>query len=103
MKKITMVFLLSFAALSLMAGDDHKSCDMKAHDGKTVSVTGKVACKATDDCSFKTADDQTFTLCEMSKADLPSLSESGATVTVTGKLITCDGKEKLRIEKVASK
>jgi len=103
MKKMTMVLLLSFAALSLMAGGDHKSCDTKAQHGKTVSVTGKVACKAADDCSFKTADDQTFTLCEMSKADLPSLSESQATVTVTGKLITCDRKEKLRIEQVASK
>ena len=67
MKKMTMVLLLSFAVFSLMAGDDHKSCDTKAHDGKTVSVTGKVACKAADDCSFKTVDDQTFTLCEMSK------------------------------------
>ena len=37
---------------------------------------------------------------EMSKADLPKLSASAATVKVTGKLITCEGKDKLRIERV---
>jgi hypothetical protein len=77
---------------------------MKNKDAKSISVTGQVVCKGTDDCSFQTADAKvTYAICEMSKAELPKLSESHATVTVSGKLITCEGKEKLQIEHVDSK
>jgi type 1 fimbria pilin len=102
MKKLAIAITISLAAATLVAHENHengKSCDMGK--GKEVAIAGKVTCKG-DDCSFTTADaKQTFSLCEMSKADLPKLSESGATVKVSGKLITCEGKEKLRIEKVA--
>jgi len=102
MKRTAIVFILSFTTLSLFAGEDHKSCDMKGH-GKAVSVTGKVTCKTDSDCSLQTAGGkQTYTICEMSKADLPKLSASGAMVKVSGKLITCEGTEKLQIEHVAS-
>ena len=102
MKKLALAFALTLAATTLAAHDEHgKSCDMDAGKGKAISVSGKVSCKG-DDCRFQTADAKTtYTLCEMSKADLPKLSESGKTISVTGKLITCDGEEKLRIEKVA--
>jgi hypothetical protein len=102
MKKLVFALALTLAAATLSAHDEQgKSCDMKAGAGKAISVTGKVICKG-DDCTFQTADEKTtYTLCEMSKADLPKLSESGKTVSVTGKLITCEGEEKLRIEKVA--
>lgn len=100
MKKIAL--LLSFAfALTLAAHENHeegKSCDMGK--GKDVSISGKVVCKGDDDCTFQTADTN-YTLCEMSKADLPKLSAAGKEVTVKGKLITCDGAEKLRILKIA--
>ena len=103
MKKTTISLILSFVAVSLVAGENHKSCDMKSHNSKKVSVTGKVSCKSETDCSFLTADPKvSFTVCEMSKADLPALNASGATVQVTGKLFTCDGVEKLQIEHVSS-
>ncbi len=98
-----MVFILSFTALSLFAGDDHKSCDMKGSHGKAVSVTGKVTCKTDSDCSLQTAGGKrSYTICEMSKADVPKLSSAG-TVNVKGKLITCEGKQKLVIDQVGDK
>ena len=103
MKKLALAIALSLAATTLLAHDDHagKSCDMEKGKGKAVSVSGKVNCQG-DDCTFVTADAKTtYSICEMSKADLPKLSAAGKTVTVDGKLITCEGKEKLRIEKVA--
>lgn len=103
MKRTAIVFILSFTALSLFAGDDHKSCDMKGSHGKAVSVTGKVTCKTDSDCSLHAAGGkQSYTICEFSKADLPKLSASGAMVKVSGKLITCEGAQKLQIEHVAS-
>ena len=103
MKNATLTLILFLAALPVVAGDAHKSCDMNKHTEKSVSMTGKVSCKG-NDCSFQTAVEKaSYTLCEMSKADLPKLSQSGTTVKVTGKLITCEGKEKLQITKVASK
>lgn len=104
MKRATIVFILSFTALSLSASDDHKSCDMKGSHGKAVSMTGKVTCKTDSDCSLQTSGrKKPYTICEMSKADLPKLSASGAMVKVTGKLITCEGAQKLQIEHVASR
>ena len=103
MKKLAIAITISLAAATLVAHENHengKSCDMGK--GKQVSVDGKVACKGDDDCTFTTADAKhTFSLCEMSKADLPKLSAAGTTIRVTGKVITCEGKEKLVIEKVA--
>ena len=102
MKKIASVLILCFAATGLLATDHKdKSCDMAGKNAKTISLTGKVACKSDDDCTFQTADAKsTYTVCEMSKADLPKLSTAGQTISVKGKLITCEGKEKLLIQKV---
>lgn len=98
MKKLAIVLALSLAALTAFAhdhkkGDKEKSCDMAK--GAAISVTGTVACHG-DDCTMKAAD-KTYTICEMSNANLPKLASSG-TVTVKGKLITCEGKEKLLIQ-----
>ena len=99
MKKLAIALALTISAFTVAAHENGKSCDMNAK-GKTLSLTGKVVCNGTDDCSFQTADAKTtYAVCEMSKADLPKLSASGSTVTVKGKLITCEGKEKLRIDK----
>jgi hypothetical protein len=95
MKKLLTALALTLAATALAAGDG-KSCDMKK--GETISMTGKVACKSGDDCTFSTADAKTtYAVCEFSKANLAKLSSSGHTVTVKGKLITCEGKQKLQI------
>jgi|ERR1051325_2672810 hypothetical protein len=96
MKKLAFAFALILAAFTVAADEHGKGCDMGK--GKAVSVTGKISCKG-DDCSFLTADQKTtYTVCEMSKPDLAKLSADGKTVTAKGKLIQCEGKEKLLIE-----
>lgn len=98
MKKLAFALALSLAAITAAAHDhDHgKSCDMGK--GKEIAATGTVTCKG-DDCTFKTADEKTtYTICEMSKVDLPKLSSAAKTVTAKGKLITCEGKEKFLIQ-----
>ena len=100
MKKIAIAFLMLFATATFVAAGHEKSCDAKGK-GEQITATGRVACQG-DDCTFQTADAKTtYTVCEMSKADLPKLSASGATVTVRGKLITCEGKEQLLIQTVS--
>ena len=92
-----MTFVLATGTLAAHEHEKGKSCDMKKA-GETISLSGTVSCKD-DDCAFKTADEKTtYSICEMSKVDLPKLSESGKSVAVKGKLITCEGKEKLVIE-----
>jgi hypothetical protein len=97
MKKLLTALALTLATTALLAADG-KSCDMNKK-GETVSMTGIVACKSGDDCTFRTSDEKTtIAICEMSKADVTKLSASGQTVTVKGKLITCEGKQKLQID-----
>lgn len=101
MKKLALAALvLTFTAAGVFAHEKghEKGCDM-GKAGQKISATGKLACKGDDDCTFQTADTK-YTVCEMSKADLPKLSAAGNTITVSGKLITCEGKEKLLIQKV---
>ncbi len=102
MKRLILACTLSLLASTLLAGDG-KSCDMKkSSKAKTISLSGTVSCKG-DDCTFKTTDAKsTYAVCEMSKADVPKLSSAG-TVNVTGKLITCEGKQKLVIDKVGDR
>ncbi len=102
MKKLILALTLTLAASTLLAGEG-KSCDMqKGSKAKTLSLSGTVSCKG-DDCTFKTADAKsTYELCEMSKADLPKLSTQG-TVNIKGKVITCEGKQKLVISQVGEK
>jgi len=101
MKRLILACTLVLAATTMMAGEG-KSCDMKAGaKGKAVSLSGVVACKG-DDCTFKTADARSsYLICEMSKANLPKLSTSG-TVNIKGKVITCEGKQKLLIDEGAA-
>ena len=94
MKKLILALVLTLAASTVLAGEG-KSCEMKSN-GKPVSLSGTVSCKG-DDCTFTTAK-STYAVCEMSKADVPKLASAG-TVNVTGKLITCEGKQKLVIDK----
>lgn len=96
MKKFAFALALSLAAVTLAAHEPGKSCDMG--NGKAISATGTVTCNG-DDCTFKTADAKTtYTICEMSKVDLPKLSSDAKTVTAKGKLIQCEGKEKFWIQ-----
>lgn len=99
MKTFVLACTLLCSALPLAAGKQ-KGCEMNTPRAKALSASGKVSCKA-GDCSFRTADGKTsYALCEMSKANLPKLSRSGAVVTISGKLFSCEGKEKLQILKV---
>ncbi len=96
MKKHAFAFAICLAAVTAFAHEHGKSCDMGK--GTAISATGTVTCQG-DDCTFKTADAKTtYTICEMSKVDLPKLSSEAKTVTAKGKLITCEGKEKFLID-----
>ena len=103
MKRLILICTLTLAAASTVLAGEGKSCDMKAGSkAKMVSLSGTVACKG-DDCTFKTADAKTtYAVCDMSKADVPKLSASGV-VNIKGKVITCEGKQKLVIDQVAQK
>jgi hypothetical protein len=91
MKKLVLTLALALAATALIADEGHhgKSCDMD-HGGKSVELTGKIACKDKDDCTFRSTDAKTnIKVCEMSKVDVSKLSASGAAVTVQGKVVKC--------------
>lgn len=102
MRKLILACALTLAASATLLAGEGKSCDMKNAKAKTITLSGTVACKG-DDCTFKTADAKTtYDVCEMSKADVPKLASAG-TVKVTGKVITCEGKQKLVIDRAGDK
>lgn len=101
MKKVVLVMVVLLAAGSLLAGEG-KSC--RKSDAQPVQLTGTLVCRDGDtgaDCArvFRVANTDTeYTVCDKSKAKLGSLT--GATVRVTGKLVSCsDGGQELMIDK----
>ena len=96
MKKLMLLVVVLLVAGSVFAGEG-KSCDRTA--AKTVQLTGTI--EASDDGRvFRVADsDRSYTICDKSTAELTKLS--GATVRVSGKLVSCDEGQELVIEKAA--
>jgi hypothetical protein len=97
MKRIALTLIVLLTAASLFAGG--KECDLKNHNAKTVTLTGTLthgngeAAKAI----FRVANsDQSYTVCEQTKASILDLSDSG-TLRVSGKVVNCGGKEELVI------
>jgi hypothetical protein len=93
MKRLIMVLIALFTAATLFAGG--KECNIK--DAKTVELTGTIASIGSGDEAktvFRVADtDQSYTVCEKTKASVLQLSNSGA-VRVKGKLVSCgEGQE----------
>ena len=92
MKRLILVLVVLLAATSLFAGDG-KSCDAN-HKAKSVSLTGTVAAGANDTTVFRVANsDKSYTICHKSKANVAKLGAQGATLQVTGKIVSCDEAE----------
>ena len=90
MKRLILILIVVFAAGSLLAGEG-KSCDRNHKaKAKTVQLTGTVA-SGGEHAVFRVADsDKSYTICHKSKADLAKLGADGATIQVTGKLVSCN-------------
>ena len=97
MRKAVVVLVTLLVAGSLFAGEG-KSCDPK-HAAKGVQLTGTI--EVQDGARvFRVADsDESYSICDKSTADLAKLS--GSKIRVTGKLVSCDEGQELKIEKAA--
>jgi hypothetical protein len=97
MKRLIMVLIALFTAATLFAGG--KECNIK--NTKSVELTGTIASIGSGDAAktvFRVADsDQSYTVCEKTKASVLKLSNSGA-VRVKGKLVSCGEGQELVIE-----
>ena len=92
MKRLILTLIVVLAVGSLFAGDG-KSCDVN-HKAKSVSLTGTIAAGADDTTVFRVANsDKSYTVCHKSKANLAKLGAGGATLQVTGKIVSCDEAE----------
>jgi len=91
MKRLALILtlILAFAATSAFAGG--KSCDMKAHNAKSVSLTGTIATNADGTKIFRVADTgKTLTICHKTAESVLKEGENGAKVWVKGKVMSCD-------------
>ena len=99
MKRIVLILVVLLVATAALAGDG-KSCDRNAK-AKAVKLTGVIECVG-DDCAKAqlVVDDEKYTICDKSEVKLTSLK--GATVKVTGKLVSCSDsdRQELVIQKV---
>jgi len=91
MKRLILVLIVVFAAGSLLAGEG-KSCD--THKTKSVKLTGTLAAGPDGTQVFRVAEsDKSYTVCHKTKAELTKLGADGATLQVTGKVVSCDEAE----------
>lgn len=89
-KRLPLILILVFVAGTLLAGDG-KSCDV--NKTKTVQLTGTIA-SADGATVFRVANsNKSYTICHKSKADVAKLGANGATLEVTGKIVSCDEAE----------
>ena len=92
MKRLIFIVILVLTAGSLFAGDG-KSCDVN-HKAKSVTLTGTLAAGTNGAQVFRVANsDKSYTICHKSKADVAKLGANGATLQVTGKIMSCDETE----------
>ncbi len=93
MKRIAMVLVLLFGAVSLFAGG--KECQIK--NGKSVELKGTLTHVAGEHAKtvFHVANsDQTYTVCHESNAKVLALgATSNTTLQVKGRLVKCDEDE----------
>jgi len=97
MKRLIMVLVALFTAATLFAGG--KECNIK--NTKSVELTGTIASVGSGDEAktvFRVANsDQSYTVCEKTRASVLKLSNSGA-VRVKGKLVSCGEGQELVID-----
>jgi hypothetical protein len=91
MKRLALTLIVLFTAVTLFAGG--KECDMKAHKAKSVELTGTLLRTGDGDEAktvFRVANsDQSYTVCEKTKASILKLSSDGSTLRVKGKVMNC--------------
>jgi hypothetical protein len=99
MKRMIMVLIALFTAATLFAGG--KECDAARKNVKNVELTGTMATIGSGDEAktiFHVANsDQSYTVCEKTKASVLKLSNSG-TLHVKGKVVSCGEGQELMIE-----
>jgi hypothetical protein len=99
MKRLIMVLIAVFTAATLFAGG--KECNIAAKNAKSVHLTGTLASVGTGDAAktvFNVANsDQSYTVCEKTKASVLKLTNSGR-LEVTGKLVSCGEGQELVID-----
>jgi hypothetical protein len=88
MKRLAMILIVVFAAGTLLAGEG-KSCDTK-HAAKKVSLTGTLATQDGNTVFRVANSDKSYTVCHKTASKFTSLAQDGATVSVKGKLVSCD-------------
>jgi hypothetical protein len=99
MKRTVLIIIALLLATTLFAGG--KECDMN-HSGNAVTLTGSLVRTGDGDAAktvFRVANsDQSYTVCEKTKASILNLSTGSPTLRVKGKVVTCGGNEELMIE-----
>ena len=91
MKRLALILIVLFAATSLFAGGDGKSCD--THKTKAVKLTGTIS-SVGEAKVFRVANsDKSYTICHKTKSAVSDLGADGATLQVTGKIVACDEAE----------
>lgn len=99
MKKIALTLIVLLTAATLFAGG--KECEVKAH-GKAVTLTGSLVRTGDGEAAktvFRVANsNQTYTVCEETKASILKLSNDASTLRVKGKVVKCGEGEELVIE-----
>jgi len=97
MKRAVMVLIALFTAATLFAGG--KECEAK--NVKKVELTGTIASTGSGSAAktvFRVANsDQSYTVCEQTKASVLKLSNSGS-VQIKGKLVACGEGQELVID-----
>ena len=84
---LIVILILVFTATAAFAGG--KSCDVSKT--KSVSLTGTIATNADGAKIFRVADsNKTLTICHKTSAKVLEQAANGATVKVTGKVVSCD-------------
>jgi len=97
MKRLVMVLVVLFTAATLFAGG--KECE--ARNAKNVELTGTIAKVGSGEAAktvFRVANsNESYTVCEKSKASALKLSDTGA-VQIKGKLVACGEGQELMID-----
>lgn len=98
MKRLIMVLVVLFTAVTLFAGG--KECNINK-SAKKVELTGTIASVGSGDEAktvFRVADsNDSYTICEKTKSSVLKLTDSGA-VRVKGKLVSCGEGQELVID-----
>ncbi|HKR66395.1 MAG TPA: hypothetical protein VJZ00_21890 [Thermoanaerobaculia bacterium] len=97
MKRIILALVLVLTAASLYAGG--KECDVKKHASKNVELTGTIVSVDGSNVFRVANSDESYTVCEKTKASVLKLGTAGTTLRVKGKVVSCGEGQELMIEK----